>query len=209
MQGYWVGDRFVECRKSEWNKHKTDYDFIQTVIMLAFTVIMVLFAIAGIVVWANKTIRMNNYQIKESQKVNEQYRFLYESPANVDETLITKQQMEERKRLYEAEELEKQKKALLIAETKHAKTICEIGSYVWIKNYGGKYGIYVRVKDIFGYEGMTWEGINFNIADTDNWEYISFHNYYCQCIAQERPVYTSKYINFVNSGYTFADGTTK
>ena len=203
MQGYWVGDRFIEIRKSEWHDHDTDLNFIQTIFLLAFTVIMVIFAIAGIVVWANKTIRMNNYQIKESQKVNEQYKLLYESPTNVDEFLITKKQMEERKRLYEAEELEKQQKALLIAETKHAKKICEPGSYIKIIDLDFN----VRVKEFFGYEGISWEEVCFNVADTNSWKYISFHEYSCQCIAQNRPVYTSEYINFIYSGYLYEDGT--
>ena len=162
-------------------------------ILICITIVITFIAIVLCLVSAYKHIKIFNTELEESKMINEEYKMIYNSVANVNEELVKREEVENLKKYYEKEERDFQKAQLLKAETKLAKKICPIGSYIEIIETH----TYVRVKDFEGFNAITWDGIDFYIGDTNTWRFTDTMKYYNQCIFQNRIPYIDKNIALI------------
>ena len=162
-----------------------DWEGFGWLVMYIVTGIMAFAAVIGILVIAYQNIKIFNVRLEASQIVNDEINKLYNSISNVDKDIITKEQYETRKKIYEEEELKRQQEGLIKSQTALSKKKCEVGSYIMIKN--GREP--VRVTSIEGYIAYTHENISFVPVETDTWYYLSAKEYAFYCKIKGREPY--------------------
>ena len=168
MNNYTYKDFIKRHTRSNW-----DWEGFFWLILYIFAGLMTFAAVVIILVCAYQNIKLFNVRLEESHTINQEISKLYNSLSNIDQDIITKEQYENRKKIYEAEELEKEKAMLRISQTNLSKKKCEIGSYVMIKDIREP----VRVTSIDGYIAYTHEGISFVPVETDSWYFLSAQEY--------------------------------
>lgn len=137
------------------------------------SIVATVFLITAIIVTGYKKITLFREELEASRIINKQYNILFSMELNLNENIVTKKQMDERKKIYDAAEREIQRKALLKAETEISKEICPVGTYVFLKDMHRA----VRVKALSGYQAATYEDIYFLTIDTDSYYTLSMHEY--------------------------------
>ena len=167
------------------NPNRNHYDTMTLWQLIVIVTLCTAFILISLIVGISQAIvyvETCKSELRAAEDVNLRQKVIYNSQANIDYVLMTQREYEERKKIYDAEELDFQKKKTLELETRIAKEMCPIGSYVRIFDINET----VRISGFIGYEAQTYEGINFQVVDIDNWEFTSRDWYVARCQVKGR-----------------------
>lgn len=150
-----------------------DTPIIRLILFIVMCIIFLTLIGVKVFVFAYKEITTHNQKLEEAYMINNLLKQTYDLQQQFEIKLITKNELEQRKKIYTDKELETQRKTVIKTQTEIAKKICPVGTYVYLEEER----VPVRVKKLDGLQAITYEGYMFMVSEDETYHMLSYKEY--------------------------------